>query len=230
MTELLVRAVRATMADGQKEKDPLTENEKTSQIEKPGVKNGLSTGWFIQHETFHSREDGAEEPSGYFALKARLPGRQGAQNETEELLFQAEEAVSAHLEKKWLKLPGGGSGPVSTVMEDHRQPRCREHDSTCFPSPVHFSCGRTGARPGGRGPVVPADSRSLPPPGRCCVSSGIMDDEEPAGLTGNNSLPRGPTPSTGHNAASQDKVMGGLTSLELSPPSVFHFPPSPSRS
>lgn len=37
----------------------------------------------------------------------------------------------------------------------------------------------------------------------------IMDDGEPAGLTGNNSLPRGPTPFTGHNTTSQERVGAG---------------------
>lgn len=32
-----------------------------------------------------------------------------------------------------------------------------------------------------------------------------MDDKEFAGVTGNNSLPRGPTPSVGYNALSQEK-------------------------
>lgn len=64
---------------------------------------------------------------------------------------------------------------------------------------ISYQLWPNGARPGGQGPVVSADSLDWP----VLHQPWIMDDREPAGLTGNNSLPRGPTPFTGHNATAR---------------------------
>lgn len=50
--------------------------------------------------------------------------------------------------------------------------------------------------------MVPADSLDQP----VLCQPWIIDDREPAGLTGNNSLPRGPTSFAGHNATNQERA------------------------
>lgn len=57
------------------------------------------------------------------------------------------------------------------------------------------SCGQTGSDLEAKAQAVSADSLDRP----VLRQPWIMDDGEPAGLTGNNSLPRGPTPFTGHS-------------------------------
>ncbi len=78
---------------------------------------------------------------------------------------------------------------------------------------ISYQLWPNGARPRGQGPVVSADSLDRP----VLCQPWIMDDWEPAGLTGNNSLPRGPTPFTGHNTTSWERLGegGGDTALEL---------------
>lgn len=53
--------------------------------------------------------------------------------------------------------------------------------------------------------MVSADSLDRP----VLCQPWIMDDGEPAGLTGNNSLPGGPTPFTGHDTTSRENGEGG---------------------
>lgn len=83
------------------------------------------------------------------------------------------------------------------------------------------------AGPGGQGPVVSADSLDRP----VLCQPWIMDDGEPAGLTGNNSLPGGPTPFSGHDTTSQEmvRVEGSAHSLGAHilithPLPLFHYP------
>lgn len=83
------------------------------------------------------------------------------------------------------------------------------------------SCGLNRARPWGQDLVVSADSPFWP----VLCQAGIMDGRELAGLTGNNSLPRGPTPFAGYNTTSQERVevpgVGGPWSAHPYNPPIF---------
>lgn len=80
--------------------------------------------------------------------------------------------------------------------------------------------------------MVSADSLDRP----VLCQPWIMDDREPAWLTGNNSLPWGPAPFSGHNTFSQERVgLGGWGVVEgdgtqpwsshpQNPPSFLIFP------
>lgn len=100
--------------------------------------------------------------------------------------------------------------------------------SACYSEPVlsqhvnAISCRLcpNEARPGGQGLLVSADSLDQP----VLCQPWIMDDGEPAGLTGNNSLPRGPTPFAGHETTSREMKEGGGEEHHLKKPGSYWLP------